>query len=65
MRVKKEGVFFGKGPGSTHDPGWRHVCVEIRDGRCFVKLCVSLPINGCVHLSNPLEIDRDAIFLEM
>ena len=29
----------------------------------FSKLYISLPIHGCIDLSNPLRFDRDAIFL--
>ncbi len=28
----------------------------------FVKFYISLPIYGCIDLSNPLRIDRNAIF---
>ena len=31
----------------------------------FVKLYTSLPIYRCKDLSNPLRIDRDAIFLKI
>ena len=30
----------------------------------FVKLYMSLPIHGCIDLSNPLQIDRDTIFFK-
>ena len=31
----------------------------------FVKFYISLPIHGCIDLSNPLTIDRDVIFLKI
>ena len=31
----------------------------------FVKVYISLPIHGCIDLSNPFRIDRDANFKDI
>ena len=65
MHTKEENIFFKKGP-KTHkiqDGGmftWKFKMAAI-----FVKLHMSLPIQRCIDLSNPLRMYRDSIFLKL
>ena len=58
--MKEENNKKGKKTFKIQDSGmftWK-----VKMAAIFVKLYVSLPIIRCINLSNPLRIDRDAIF---
>ena len=53
---------FKKGPKTHTIQNGGMFSREFKMTAIFAKLYISLPIHKCIDLSNPLRIDRDAIY---
>ena len=62
IHMKEENNFFSKDPKTHKIQDGGMFTYKFKMAAIFVKLCMTLPIHGCIDLSNPLRIDRDDFF---